>query len=392
MLRASLALALVLAACNEPAAPRTDAKPTAPAVAPAAAAPPQPAPPASRAQDPLCNPAASLARVLHHPGAPIAYADTPLQAWVRASDAELGRKDDPAIVAALQEGPPASPVAAAAIEAALAQWMRNKLKLAAEGKEGRAAAWYAAQCAWEVALRPLAEAVPEGARDPADAGVAEEIDRAFMAGAEAFEGDPAALDRVVLPARQAIEKSWYRVAHRLLLHLAGEARRAGDAALARRALGVFDMLRDRMPEKNTPGISVITAMLAGDPAKIDAEVLERELAVALVKRARKYCSEAVDPALGKPLGTPTALATVAEGLTYTRLLLPDMAEKLRGEGFDPAAHLQSWQAYQEAVAEADADEAKKLSEDLVQWNCAYQRALKIRECTSSVDERAAGAR
>ncbi|WP_143825611.1 hypothetical protein [Nannocystis exedens] len=63
-----------------------------------------------------------------------------------------------------------------------------------------------------------------------------------------------------------------------------------------------------------------------------------------------------------------------------------MSEKLKGQGFDEAAHLQAWQGYGEAVAEADADEAKRLSAELVQWNCAYQRALAIRECTSSADE------
>ena len=80
------------------------------------------------------------------------------------------------------------------------------------------------------------------------------------------------------------------------------------------------------------------------------------------------------------------MATTAEGTAYTRIVLSDMSERLKDQGFDAAAHLQAWQGYAEAVAEADADEAKRLSGELVQWNCAYQRALAIRECTSSADE------
>lgn len=385
----SLLAALALAACNGPTparpAPTKTAAPPAKAPTDAKAEPaksppakPQPAP----ASHPLCDAAAAQLAALQDQASdvPLAYAGSPAQKWVQASDAELGRKDDADIVASLVNTAPAGFYSTKAlIEAALAQWMRARLKTAAEGKDGRDAAWAAAACTWRVALRPLAASV--AATDP---GLADEVDQAFTAGAAAFAaGDP---DRVVLPARQLVEKTWYRLAQRRLLAAARQAHE-GDPAAASRARATFEALRDRMQDKNTPGIAVVVATLdAPNPKNVDPDKVEREIAVALVKRARKYCSEAVDPAFGKPLGSPAALATVAEGLTYTRLLLPDMSERLKAEAFDEAAHLQTWQAYQEAVEHGDAADAKSHSEQLVQWNCAYQRALGIRECTSTVDE------
>lgn len=390
MLRAHLVLvaALALTACNGPAAPT--AAPAKTAAAPAKALPQAPAPPIvepprkepTAASHPLCDAAAAQLQTLHTQAsdAAIAYTGTPVQKWVQASDAELGRKDDPAIAASLADTSPAGFFyTKALIEAALAQWMRAHLKKAAEGKEARDAAWTAAACTWRLALRPLAASV--AATDP---GLADEVDRAFKAGAEAFAG--AEPDRVVLPARQLVEKTWYRIAHRRLMAAARDAK-AGDPAAAARARATFEALRDRMQDKNTPGILIVTATLdAPKPRDVDPDKVEREIAVALVKRARKYCSEAVDPAFGKPLGSPAALATVAEGLAFTKILLPDMSERLKAEGFDEAAHLQAWQAYQEAVEHADAADARSHSDQLVQWNCAYQRALGIRECTSTVDE------
>ncbi|MFY0536256.1 hypothetical protein [Nannocystis pusilla] len=149
---------------------------------------------------------------------------------------------------------------------------------------------------------------------------------------------------------------------------------------------MFEDLRDRLKDRNTPGIAVVDKALTAAPGKVDADTIEREIALALVKRARKYCDEALTPAAKGPLGSAAAMATAAEGVAYTRVVLPDMSEKLKDQGFDAAAHLQAWQGYGEAVAEGDADEAKRLSAELVQWNCAYQRALAIRECTSSADE------
>lgn len=386
MLRAGLALALALAwtACSAPA-PATTARDAPPApAAPAPAKAPSPAP-AARPAHPLCDAAAGPLAALRDGGArtPIAYTGTALQQWVMAGDAALGRQDDGAITASLADASPAGfEYSKALIEAALAQWMRDQLKRAGEGTEGREAAWAAARCAWEVALRGLAADVAA-----ADPGLAEDVDRAFAAGAAALASSgPAAVDRALWPGYELVEKTWLRIAHRRLVAAMREAKRTGDPALGARARGLFEALRDRLKDRNTPGIAIVDAALAAAPDQLDPDRVEREIALALVKRARKYCDEAVTPAAKGPLGSPASLATVAEGLAYTQIVLPDMSDKLRAEGFDAAAHLQLWQAYAEAVEHADTAEAQRLSAELVQWNCAYQRALGIRECTSSADE------
>lgn len=392
MLRATLVLAALAVACNQP--PPAPAQPaparTAPAEpAPAPARTDAPTPPPSspaRAPNPLCDPAAAQLAVLHagDSGVAIAYQDTPLQTWIVAGDAELGRKDDAAIVASLADRSPAGwHLSRGLIASAVAQWMRHHLKRAAEGSEARAAAWSAARCAWELGLRPLAQDPTLAETDP---DLAAAVDAAFIAGAEAFAGPAEQLDRVVLPARQTVEKGWYRVAHRHLMRAAREARRLGDPAQAMRALGLLEALRDRMQDKNTPGIAVIEGHLRGDPRSIDPDAIERELAVALVKRARKYCSEAVDPAAGKSLGAPATVAGAVEGLAFTEILLPHMQTALADQRFDRAHHLEAWQTYIRAVQEGDAAEAARVSEELVQVNCSYQRALEIRECTATVDE------
>lgn len=388
-----LALALTGAACNPPA-PAPAAKPeTAPSAAKPASAPeaakPAPEPPAAQPApakaDPLCDAAAAPLAALRarEAGAPIDYNGTALQKWVVAGDAANGRHDDAAIAAVLVDTSPAGlAYARTRIEGAIAQWMRDRLKHAAEDAEGRAAAWASARCAWDVALKPLAAEV--AGTDP---GLAEDIDAAFAAGtAELASGDPTAIDKALLPGHEVIEKTWFRIAHRRLMAALSEARAKGDPVPLARARGLFEDLRDRLKDRNTPGIAVIDTALTAPPDKVDADKVEREIALALVKRARKYCDEALTPAAKGPLGSAAALATVAEGLAYTRVVLPDMSEKLKAEGFDEAAHVQAWQAYGEAVADADAEDARRHSAELVQWNCAYQRALAIRECTSSADE------
>jgi hypothetical protein len=395
MLRAALlALALAGTACNAPA-PAPAAKPEATKSADKPSPPPAPAPPApapiTKLSDPLCDAAAEPLAALraHTGGAAIAYAGTPLQQWVIASDAATGRHDDAAIAAVLVDTSPAGlAYVRARIEGSIAQWMRDKLKRGAEGTEGREAAWTAARCAWAVALKPLAAEV--AGTDP---GLAEEVDAAFAAGDVALAGsDATAIDKALLPGHEVIEKSWFRLAHRRLMAALAEAKKNGDPVPLARARGVFEDLRDRLKDRNTPGLAVVDKELALAPDKVDAEVIEREIALALVKRARKYCDEALTPAAKGPLGSGAAMATAAEGTAYTRVVLPDMSEKLKSQGFDEAAHLQTWQAYSEAVAEGDADEAKRASAELVQWNCAYQQALKIRECTSSADEAPAAAK
>lgn len=384
-------LALAAPACSEPAKVPAPAKgPAKPADPPVKASVPDkpiaPASPAAPARPAVCDAAAPQLAVLHgDAAAPLAYAGTPLQAWIVAGDAELGRADDAAISAALAAtGPSARATAKGLVEAAVSQWFRARLKQAAEGKDDRAGAWAAARCAWDLALRPLALDPAVEAGDPGLAGL---VDATFAAGAAADPADP---DAAFLPRHETIEKSWFRVEHRRLLRAAADARASGDAVAAARALVIFEALRDRLKDRNTPGIDLVIAELKKpDPKTIDPDRIERELAVAIVKRANKYCTEAVDPAAGKTLGTPAAAATAAEGLAYTEILLPDMVEKLADQRFDRAAHVEAWQAFAHAIDEKDADEAKRLSAELLQWNCAYQRALGLRECTASADEVAA---
>lgn len=402
-----LLAALLSSACGGAPSPQPAAQRLPPAPAPAQprvvpVVPVAPAP--ASASDPGC--AATLAyfgavRSAAGQAAPdlgtlrTAYHDTALQRLVQSSDAATGRSDDATVTAAIAAtGPGAFVAAEYALHAALSQWMRHNLKLAAEDKDAgkRAAAWSAARCAWEQDLRPLALALQSRSGELSsetgseDATIAAQIDAAFAAGAAAVAATPVD-ERALLPAHETAEKTWFRVVHRELAAAASKARADADVVAARRAAGLFQMLRDRLQDRNTPGIALVEAQLAGDPAKIDAAAVLREVDVALVKRARKYCSHALD---AKLTTTPLGLASVAEGAAYTRAFLPGMRAALTAKKFDAAAHLATWQAFAEAVEHGDdADELKKLSEELVHWNCAYQQALGIRECTASADEQPA---
>ena len=392
---APLLVALLLTGCGEtpPAAkpaPITKASP-------APTAPPTMTPPPG-ADDLRCDPAfVYLNAVRSEPATgadPVstvraAYQGTALQTLVKRSDAATARQDDAAVSAALAEaGPGAAAAARYAIDGALGQWMRQNLKIAAEHKDAatRAAAWTEARCAWSQHLRHLGLALvnrvgtvrSDDTLD--DASVIEVIDLGFTTGAVAVSAAPID-ERVLLPTRQTIEKTWYRLVHRELKHHASLARINSDPLAARRALGLFEMLRDRMADKNSPGIAVVTAMLTGPAAAIDPAVILREIDVALVKRARKYCSEAVDP---KFVGTAAGLASVAEGAAYSRVLTPGLRKLPE---FDATAHTAAWQAFSEAVGASESpDELRRLSDELVHWNCAYQQALGIRECTATADE------
>ena len=323
-----------------------------------------------------------------------AYLGTAVQTLVKASDADIGRVDDDALTAALSSDAPGAFITAEfLLHGALSQRMRHNLEVAFKDKDPvkRTAAWSAARCAWEQDLRHLALALEarsaelsaETGRD--DATIAADIDALFAAGAAALTAEPID-ERVLKPAYEALEKTWFRVIHRELAAAAARARQDGDALAARRALGLFHLLRDRLQDRNTPGIARVEAQLGGDPKQIDPAAVMREIDIALVKRARKYASHALDAHLGGVDG----LTSVTEGLAYTRILLPGMRAAIRDPSFDPEAHVAAWQHFAEAVepAEPDPDELKKLSAELVHWNCAYQQALGIRECTATADERA----
>lgn len=404
-------VALLVTACGEappapapatPPTPITKAAPEPPAAIPEppAAIPEPPADPSTAivpgADDPRCGPAYVYLNAIR-PDADLsalqgAYRDTALQLLIKQSDAATARHDDPTILAALAgSGPDVAVVAQYAIHGALGQWMRQGLKVAAEStdRSERDAAWTAARCAWARHLRdlglPLLERNKLTDLPTGDPNILELVDAAFTAGTTALTAVPVD-DRALLPARQTIEKNWFRLVHRELAHHLALARERSDTAEAARALGLFDALRDRMADKNSPGAAIVTAALQGPPNLIDPAAILREVDLAIVKRARKYCSEALDPKLA---GSAAGLASVAEGAAYTRVLLPGLRAL---PGFDPITHMAVWQAFYEAVGIRESpDELRRLSDELVHWNCAYQQALGIRECTATADERPSAA-
>lgn len=375
----------------------TAAKPTPPAQ-PVAPAPASTADPACMAAVPYFNairsafaqPTPDLANLRS------AYVGTALQMLVKAGDAESGRSDDAALVTALTDPAASAITVEYLLHGALSQRLRHNLEVAVEDKDPvkRSTAWSAARCAWEQDLRPLALALQtrsaelssETGRD--DATIAADIDAVFAAGAAALQATPID-ERVLKPGHETLEKTWFRVIHRELMAAAAKAHQDGDARAAARARGLFQLIRDRLQDRNSPGIAVVETQLAGDPKQLDPAIVQREIDVALVKRARKYCSHAIDT----KLTGVEALTSVTEGLAYTRILLPGMRAAIHDPAFVPAAHVATWQHFAEAAEHADdPEELKKLSAELVQWNCAYQQALGIRECTATVDEQAAPAR
>src|SRR5690606_17612852 len=108
---------------------------------------------------------------------------------------------------------------------------------------------------------------------------------------DAFEAGRAALEDPTTPlaSRQIIEKGSYAVVYRLIL-AAAEA--PGPVEISE-AAAMLDMLDDRIADRNGPGLKRMRAMLDGNLAAIDPSQIERDLAVAFAKRARKYCDKAV---------------------------------------------------------------------------------------------------
>jgi hypothetical protein len=392
---------LFASACGgaSPPAPAARSQPAAPA--PAVTPPPPLAPAPASTSDPACAAALpyfnAIRSTIAQPTPDLAalrgaYVGTAVQTLVKTSDADTGRNDDAALTTALAADAPGAFITAEfLLHGALSQRLRHNLELASKDKDPakRAAAWSAARCAWEQHLRHLgADLSPEtgSAEDIKDIKDAvADIDAVFTAGAAALAAQPID-ERVLRPGHETIEKSWFRIIHRALAAAAARARKDGDALAARRALGLFQLLRDRLQDRNTPGIARVEAQLGGDPKQLDPAAVMREIDIALVKRARKYASHALDAHLTGVDG----LTSVTEGLAYTRILLPGMRAAIRDPGFDPEAHVAAWQQFADSVeaAEPEPDELKKLSADLVHWNCAYQQTLGIRECTATADEHA----
>jgi hypothetical protein len=319
-------------------------------------------------------------------------------AWLREADVALGRvtannPDDVALLEQVLAGLPSRDPTGMRSDLALMVTqlravafleMRRLLGEVADDRLRGAeatAAWDRASCLWDAGLRKLAaraDALPVRGGEGWETSIAEAFDEGRAAIEPAGAGDvPSAT--AVKASKQQIEKGFYVVAHRLILADA-EAHTAADAS---EALGLIDALEDRLADRNGPGLARIRRQLAGDPTKIDVAAIERDLAIAFTKRARKYCDKAV---VGNELATPTAVAETWEGVSYTRLILPGMGSALSTKGFDADAHLEDWEHYLDAVEAGDTTLAAEISPRLVEWNCAYQAQLGIAECTASGNE------
>ena len=323
---------------------------------------------------------------------------TAVQRWVREVGARLGRVeagtlvDDAAIEAALDE---ATALDGDARKLALLDVLarlrlvalldvRSRLAVVADALPDplrdpalHEAEWDAAWCVWDGALHGLADAAGED-WEPTIVAAFE----AGLAGIRGPEQDWATDEFATKPSKQVVEKGSFGVVARRLVGLA-EAARAGDGFAAREALGLFALIEDRIAGRNTPAIATIEAMLAGEPSEIDPDAIAEALAVAFVKRARKYCDEAL---LAGSTGSAEGVKGVEEGVLYTKVILPQMQAALAGQGFDGEAYLSAWADYREAVVADDGGRANELSATLIEWNCAFQLELGIPTCTDSADE------
>jgi hypothetical protein len=348
------------------------------------------------------EPAAALASFTLAYRAP----ESPTAAWVQATDKALNRLDDSGqpidhveLLALLDEAAKSGEVTVAErtridvvqrINRVAMLDIRRKFDRVAKAgtPEGMplddldalVGEWDDIWCLWDGTLRPLVQALDS---DGVGGGEIweEQIVEAFMAGRAGLIGKYDA--GRVRANREIAEKSTYAVAHRLVLLRAAKAKEFNDARLARVAAGMLGVIEDRIADRNGPGLERVKTMLKGPPAEIDVDMIERELDKAFVKRARKYCDEAVT---ANHLGSPEGIKGAWEGLTYTKLLLPGMRETLAGQGFDADAYMADWDSYVSAVESNDASGATAISERLVQWNCAYQEALGIAECSSTSNE------
>ncbi|NVB38156.1 hypothetical protein G6O69_09955 [Pseudenhygromyxa sp. WMMC2535] len=335
---------------------------------------------------------------------------TALQRWVREVDARLGRVetgllvDDAAIEAALD--------LAVASEDSLERRMAlleiigtMRLVASLDTRERLAslsevlpdpdrdpavlrADWDQAYCVWTGVLGPLSTqaTADEGAVEPTGVDWDAQILEAFEDGYAGLEGPEEAWapdDWVTKAAKQKVEKSTFAVIDRRIVALAQDALDGGDEAAAHEALGLFDILEDRINERNTPAVEGIREMLAGDTAAIDPAWIEEQMAIAFVKRARKYCDEALDEG---SIGTPDGYKGAWEGTIYSQVVLPLMIEYV--DGFDAETYLQAWADYRAAMIADDSEAALEISPQLIEANCALQDALGIAECTADQDESA----
>lgn len=325
---------------------------------------------------------------------------TALQQLVQTWGGRLGRVedglliDDAAILDALELGTPADLVdVETRVLLVISRLIRARLDEVASAlpeadrpPELLYAAWDDAYCYFDAVVRPHAQAADglAGELEPTEA----DLQLGFEWGHGGIESEAAsfAIDEWVVPAaKQVTEKTLFRVYDRLVLDLATRAQADADPLLARRALGLFGLLEDRLQGRNTPGIAIIEADLAGDPALIDPGSIRRELDVAWAKRTRNYASLALEEGT---IGAPAGHTGAHEGRTYAKVIIPAMQAELAG--FDGAAHLAQWDAWIQAIIDDDPIAAQAASDLLVPPLCEYQASLGIPECTGSADEPAPG--
>jgi hypothetical protein len=324
-----------------------------------------------------------------------AYEETPLQDAVQEFGAILGRVedsvliDDAAILDAIEAGTPEAMVDVE-LQATyvLTLLVRKRVDDVQKAEpdinrppELLYADWDEAYCYFDGVLRVHAEeADAEGLRTE---GIADDIQYGFEWGHSGIESEEAsfAIDKwIVPPAKQIVEKTLFRAYDRLIEKYSTAAQIDDDPIAARRALGYFRIIEDRMEGKNDPGIAIIVADLEGDPSLIDAAVIRHELDVGWIKRVRNYVDAAVDP--DSPLvGTTDGHKGGWEGRTYAKIPLPRMQDAL--EGFDAAAYLMVWDEYIAAIAADDFPTATERSEALVAPHCEYHAYLGLPDCTTA---------
>lgn len=306
-----------------------------------------------------------------------------LQSYVQAIDALTMRTDDMAILDALGQGDAAgAALAEGHLLSSLAKHMRDNMISIEQGAEDKYAAWDEGHCIWEGAIKTLATRAQSAAWAAPGDPIAADIDAAFLMGHDAIGGEaPAtAIDEWrFLPARQIIEKTFFRAAQRDIVHQAGVAKMTSDPVAAARALGEIGLVRDRMQDRNTPGIAQLEAMLSGDPAMISAEVVAIELDIAFAKRTLGYADRAFDDGLGVPAGLKGAV----EGRTYGKLLVAGMKAAM----METDSYMADWEEYVELVrVGTDEPATRAVSDRLVAKTCEYQTLLGIATCTSTDDE------
>jgi hypothetical protein len=321
------------------------------------------------------------------------YADS-LQGFVQIAGVETGRVedgvliDDAAILASIAGGTPGDLIdAQTRAEFAIHQYMRKQIATVADqvlydpnlDPALLFARWDTAWCIWDAGLRPHAQAADSMLGD----SIEMQIDEAFLAGHAGIDNDGMGIDLWETPPnKQIIEKSTFRFLDARVRELATIAVDDDDAMAAREALGLFQLLEDRMEGKNTPGIAIIEESLGGAIADIDVDDLHGQLAITWAKRTRKYTSLALEENL---IQTYAGKEGATEGKTYARITLPHMIDTMAD--FDADAYLARWDDWIGAIVSGDADEAAAASGEITNWVCDYQEnSLGIATCTSSEDE------